>query len=29
MQSTVQVVVEIDGETKPALAAEWLTLTYI
>ncbi len=28
-QSTVQVVVEIDGETKPALAAEWLTLTYL
>jgi len=28
-QSTVQVIVEIDGETKPALAAEWLTLTYL
>lgn len=28
-QSTVQVVIEIDGETKPALAAEWLTLTYL
>ncbi len=28
-QSTVQVVIEIEGETKPALAAEWLTLTYL
>ena len=28
-QSTVQVIVEIDGEAKPALAAEWLTLTYL
>ena len=28
-QSTVQVTVEIDGETKPALVAEWLTLTYL
>ncbi|WP_419814317.1 MaoC family dehydratase [Glacieibacterium sp.] len=28
-QSTVAVVVEIEGETKPALAAEWLTLVYL
>ena len=28
-QSTVNVIVEIDGETKPALAAEWITLQYI
>lgn len=28
-QSTVSVTVEIDGETKPALVAEWLTLVYL
>ncbi len=28
-QSTVAVVVEIEGETKPALAADWLTLAYL
>ena len=28
-QSTVNVTVEIEGETKPALAAEWLTLVYL
>ncbi len=28
-QSTVNVTVEIEGETKPALAAEWLTLVYM
>ena len=28
-QSTVAVTVEIEGETKPALAAEWLTLVYL
>ena len=28
-QSTVAVAVEVDGETKPALAAEWLTLAYL
>ena len=28
-QSTVAVTVEIDGETKPALVAEWLTLVYL
>ncbi|TRW17870.1 MaoC family dehydratase [Glacieibacterium frigidum] len=28
-QSTVAVTVEIEGETKPALAAEWLTLVYM
>jgi acyl dehydratase len=26
--STIDVTVEIEGETKPALVAEWLTLTY-
>ena len=28
-QSTVAVTVEIEGETKPALVAEWLTLVYL
>jgi acyl dehydratase len=28
-QSTLGVVVEIEGETKPALAAEWVSLQYI
>ena len=28
-QSTVSVTVEIEGETKPALIAEWLTLVYL
>lgn len=28
-QSTVQVTVEVEGEIKPALAAEWLTLVYL
>jgi len=28
-QSTVNVSVEIEGEAKPALAAEWITLQYI
>lgn len=28
-QSTVNVTVEIEGETKPALAAEWITLQYL
>ena len=28
-QSTVNVTVEIEGEAKPALAAEWLTLVYM
>ena len=28
-QSTVQVKVEIEGEDKPALAAEWVTLAYL
>ncbi|MBV8970996.1 MAG: MaoC family dehydratase [Sphingomonadaceae bacterium] len=28
-QSTVSVAVEIDGEAKPALVAEWLTLVYL
>lgn len=28
-QSTVAVTVEIEGETKPALAAEWITLFYL
>ncbi len=28
-QTTVSVIVEIDGETKPALAAEWITLAYV
>jgi len=29
IQSTVEVKVEIEGEEKPALAAEWVTLAYI
>lgn len=29
IQSTVDVKVEIEGEPKPALAAEWVTLAYI
>lgn len=29
VQSTVEVSVEIEGETKPALAAEWVTLAYV
>lgn len=29
IQSTVAVKVEIEGEDKPALAAEWVTLAYI
>lgn len=29
IQSTVEVKVEIEGEDKPALAAEWVTLAYI
>lgn len=29
MQSTVEVSVEIEGETKPALIAEWVTLSYV
>lgn len=29
IQSTVEVKVEIEGETKPALVAEWVTLAYI
>lgn len=29
MQSTVAVSVEIEGEEKPALAAEWVTLAYL
>jgi len=28
-QTTSTVTVEIEGETKPALAAEWITLTYL
>jgi len=28
-QTIVAVTVEIDGETKPALAAEWITLAYV
>ena len=28
-QSTVAVSVEVEGEAKPALAAEWLTLAYL
>ena len=28
-QSTVEVKVEIEGEDKPALAAEWVTLAYL
>jgi acyl dehydratase len=29
VQSTVEVKVEIEGEDKPALAAEWVTLSYV
>ncbi len=29
VQSTVEVTVEIEGEAKPALAAEWVTLAYV
>ncbi len=29
LQSTVSVTVEIEGEEKPALAAEWVTLVYL
>lgn len=29
LQSTVEVTVEIDGEDKPALIAEWVTLAYV
>ena len=29
IQSVVEVKVEIEGEDKPALAAEWVTLTYV
>lgn len=29
LQSTVEVSVEIEGEAKPALIAEWLTLAYV
>jgi acyl dehydratase len=29
IQSTVEVKVEIAGENKPALAAEWVTLSYV
>jgi acyl dehydratase len=29
IQSTVEVKVEIEGETKPALVAEWVTLAYV
>lgn len=29
VQSTVGVTVEIEGEAKPALAAEWVTLAYV
>jgi acyl dehydratase len=29
VQSTVEVSVEIEGEAKPALAAEWVTLAYV
>jgi acyl dehydratase len=29
IQSTVEVKVEIEGEAKPALAAEWVTLAYV
>ena len=28
-QTTTSVTVEIEGETKPALAAEWITLQYV
>ena len=28
-QTTVSVTVEINGETKPALAAEWITLAFV
>jgi acyl dehydratase len=29
VQTTVEVKVEIEGEDKPALAAEWVTLAYV
>lgn len=29
IQSTTEVTVEIEGETKPALVAEWVTLAYL
>ena len=29
LQSTTEVTVEIEGEDKPALVAEWVTLTYV
>ena len=29
LQSTYEVVVEIEGEEKPALLAEWVGLTYV
>ena len=29
LQSTMEVTVEIEGESKPALVAEWVTLAYI
>jgi acyl dehydratase len=29
LQSTVAVSVEIEGEDKPALVAEWVTLAYV
>ncbi|MGQ5701458.1 MaoC family dehydratase [Sandaracinobacteroides sp. A072] len=29
LRSTVEVTVEIEGEAKPALAAEWVTLAYV
>ena len=29
LQSTVEVTVEIEGEDKPALIAEWVTLAYV
>lgn len=29
LQSTTEVTVEIEGEDKPALVAEWITLTYV
>jgi acyl dehydratase len=28
-QTTTNVSVEIEGETKPAIAAEWITLQYL
>jgi acyl dehydratase len=29
LQSTTEVTVEIEGEEKPALVAEWVSLTYV